>query len=230
MKNRFIDHDFFKKRLCKSQLFVMCCALVCIVLILYVYKSNSHLTYQQDQDFLPLANFRDDDTASKLDKVHNEAKQIVKLPDKPDVMNKNKISSQKDNNQQKANGKPDQLNVPGMNATHINGILMEPVNVNYARNIYFTIKTTHKNYAKRLFPLMLTWLQVVDKNKVSCYYNTHHIGTLYRSYVCTTLPILENTVCYKPVQCPDLVSYVGIPCHQRVCYGQVQHNYVSLAI
>jgi len=61
-----------------------------------------------------------------------------------------------------------------MNDTHINGILMEPVNAEYTRNIYFTIKTTNKYYTERLFPLMLTWLQVVDKNKVS------HI-TLYSS-------------------------------------------------
>ena len=56
---------------------------------------------------------------------------------------------------------------PEMNATHINGVLMEPVNAKYTRNIYFTVKTTHKYYTERLFPLMLTWLQVVDKNKVS---------------------------------------------------------------
>ena len=56
---------------------------------------------------------------------------------------------------------------PEMNATHIKEILMEPVHVNYTRNIYFSVKTTHKNFEKRLFPLMLTWLQLVDKNKVS---------------------------------------------------------------
>ena len=54
----------------------------------------------------------------------------------------------------------------GMNATHICGILMESVNVNYTRNIYFTVKTTHKYYTNRLLLLMLTWLQTVDKNKV----------------------------------------------------------------
>ena len=54
----------------------------------------------------------------------------------------------------------------GMNATHICRILMEPVNVNYTRNIYFTVKTTHKYYTNRLLLLMLTWLQTVDKNKV----------------------------------------------------------------
>ena len=54
----------------------------------------------------------------------------------------------------------------GINATHINGILMEPVNAKYIRNVFFTIKTTHKYYTDRLFPLMLTWLQAVDKNKV----------------------------------------------------------------
>ena len=150
---------------------------------------------------------RDSDTVLKLEKVNNETEQKIKLPDKPANVIENKPSqkdsnqqkqninqqkevkhdkpanvienkpSQKDNNQQRANAKPDQLKVPGMNATHINGILMEPVNVNYARNIYFTIKTTYRYYTSRLFPVMLTWLQVVDKNKVSCYYNTqlyHH--------------------------------------------------------
>ena len=56
---------------------------------------------------------------------------------------------------------------PEMNATHIAGILMEPVNAQYSRNIYFTVKTTHKYHTERLFPLMLTWLQAVDRNKVS---------------------------------------------------------------
>lgn len=60
----------------------------------------------------------------------------------------------------------------GMNSTHINGILMEPVNPHdLLRNVYFTIKTTHKYYTSRLLPLMLTWLQGVDKNKVRYYYN-----------------------------------------------------------
>ena len=53
---------------------------------------------------------------------------------------------------------------PGINATHINGILMEPVNAKYIRNIYFTIKTTHNYYTDRLFPLLLTWLQAVDRH------------------------------------------------------------------
>ena len=55
----------------------------------------------------------------------------------------------------------------GINSTHICGILMEPVNVNYSRNIYFTVKTTHKYYTNRLFLLLLTWLQTVDKDKVN---------------------------------------------------------------
>ena len=55
---------------------------------------------------------------------------------------------------------------PEINATHIKGLLMESIHVNYTRNIYFSVKTTHNNFVKRLFPLMLTWLQLVDKNKV----------------------------------------------------------------
>jgi len=56
-----------------------------------------------------------------------------------------------------------------MNDTHINGILMEAVHTNYTRNIYFTVKTTYKYYQKRLLAILLTWLQVVDKNKVSIF-------------------------------------------------------------
>ena len=67
---------------------------------------------------------------------------------------------------------PDQENTPHVqyppeiNATHIYGILLEPVNAKYTRNIYFTVKTTHKYYTGRLLPSMLSWLQVVDRNKV----------------------------------------------------------------
>ena len=187
------------------------------------YQSNSQLIYQHEQNInelkiiLPQAEFRqDNDVVSKLEKVYKEAEQKVKLPDKPGDVNENKISIQKDNNQQKenqnsnqdinqqkvvklpdkpddvieskplsqkkANSKSDQVNQsqtdPGMNATHINGILMEPVNNNYARNIYFTIKTTYKFYTKRLFPLMLTWLQLMDKNKVSSSTTYITVGTL----------------------------------------------------
>ena len=173
--------SLLKNCLRRSQLCVMCFVLFYIfIMVYYIYnnfQSNSQLFYQQDQNIkelktiLPQADLRgDNNTVSKLEKVYNETEQKVKLPDKPGDVNEKKISSQRDNNQQKAT---DQLNqnqtVPGMNATHINGILMEPLHVNYTRNIYFTIKTTHKYYTERLFPIMLTWLQLVDKNKVSCY-------------------------------------------------------------
>ena len=77
------------------------------------------------------------------------------------IQNNTKVQQVKLSNQAKEN-----VTNIGINATHINGILMEPVNVNYSRNIYFTVKTTHKYYTNRLLPLMLTWLQTVDKNKV----------------------------------------------------------------
>ena len=103
----------------------------------------------------------------------NEYQQKLLLQDEHGYMKQaNNISTQKEGKWQKnklpVNMKSKQRNVRdiGINATHINGILMEPVNVNYSRNIYFTLKTTHKYYTNRLFPLMLTWLQAVDKNKV----------------------------------------------------------------
>ena len=97
---------------------------------------------------------------------------VVKLPNNGDVMEIESIHNQKNNDQQKASDRVDQNQIVGMNATHINGILMEHVDANYTRNIYFTIKTTHTYYTRRLFPQMLTWLQVVDKNKVSCCYDS----------------------------------------------------------
>ena len=79
--------------------------------------------------------------------------------------------NQHNNQLQKANKKPDQTihkaSYPGINATHVKQILMEPVSATYTRNIYFTVKTTYRYYSSRLFPLLVTWLQVVDKNKVS---------------------------------------------------------------
>ena len=77
------------------------------------------------------------------------------------IQNNMKVEEAKLSNQAKEN-----VTNIGINDTHINGILMEPVNANYSRNIYFTVKTTHKYYTNRLLPLMLTWLQTVDKNKV----------------------------------------------------------------
>ena len=184
MKNGDVYHSFTKSKKCscRLQLCVMCFAVVFIFLLMHGHDT-SQLIYQQAQNvknILSQADFRrDNDTVLKLEKV-NETEQKIKLPDKSANVVEKK-PSHKDINQQRANAKPDQLKVPGMNATHINGILMEPVNVNYARNIYFTMKTTYRYYTNRLFPVMLTWLQVVDKNKVSCYYNTqlyHHRDSL----------------------------------------------------
>ena len=100
---------------------------------------------------------------------NNKKSALKQLHDKHVYVKQTNVSShQKDNEGKKAellvHRKEDQD--IGMNITHIHGLLMEPVNVNYANNIYFTIKITHKHYTDRLLPLMLTWLQAVDKNKV----------------------------------------------------------------
>ena len=176
------NRNLFKKYFCGSQFFIMCNALVCILLMVYAY--NDFQSPQEQVIILPQEYFGDDGT--KLEIFNSETEQKEELPDKP--VDKNKVSSQKDSNQQKQQKVPDKpdLKVPGMNTTHINGILMEPVHVNYTRNIYFTIKTTHRYYTNRLFPIMLTWLQSVDKNKVS-YYNItkllhHRRAGLYQGF------------------------------------------------
>ena len=53
-----------------------------------------------------------------------------------------------------------------MNHTHIRGIPMEPVDAKYQNNIFFSVKTTDAYFTTRLLLLMLTWFQVVSKDKV----------------------------------------------------------------
>ena len=53
-----------------------------------------------------------------------------------------------------------------MNSTHVGNRVMEPVDANYAENIFFSVKTMSKYHDIRLPFLLLTWLQAV-KNKVS---------------------------------------------------------------
>jgi len=54
-----------------------------------------------------------------------------------------------------------------MNHTHIWGIPMEPVNTpQYKNNVFFSVKTTDTYFTTRLLLLMLTWFQVVSKDKV----------------------------------------------------------------
>ncbi|XP_065891470.1 beta-1,3-N-acetylglucosaminyltransferase manic fringe-like isoform X2 [Dysidea avara] len=54
-----------------------------------------------------------------------------------------------------------------MNHTHIRGIPMEPVDAKYQNNIFFSVKTTDAYFTTRLLLLMLTWFQVVSKDKLS---------------------------------------------------------------
>ena len=43
---------------------------------------------------------------------------------------------------------------------------LEKVNVDYTRNIHFSVKTSVKNYRTRLSLLLLTWFQTVEKDQV----------------------------------------------------------------
>ena len=53
------------------------------------------------------------------------------------------------------------------NHTYVKNVPLEVVNVEYKRNIYFTVKTTAANYQERLSTLILTWFQTVHKDDVS---------------------------------------------------------------
>jgi len=54
-----------------------------------------------------------------------------------------------------------------INSTHVNGKLLEPVDIKWDRNIYFSVKTTTKYFKERLSALIPTWFQVVNKKMVS---------------------------------------------------------------
>ena len=86
---------------------------------------------------------------------------------KHDIGTKHDIHILRDVKTDNMNRNETTIRVLDMNTTHIKGVFMEHVNLDYPRNIYFTIKTSNKFYISRLFPLMLTWLQTVDKHKVS---------------------------------------------------------------
>jgi len=54
-----------------------------------------------------------------------------------------------------------------MNSTHVNGKRLERVDVNWDKNIYFSVKTTSKYYRERLSVSITTWFQLVNKKMVS---------------------------------------------------------------
>ena len=43
---------------------------------------------------------------------------------------------------------------------------LEKINLDYKKNIFFSVKTSVKNYRTRLSLLLLTWFQTVDKDQV----------------------------------------------------------------
>ena len=62
---------------------------------------------------------------------------------------------------------PEELeNVLEFKLTKVMGKPLEKVNVNYTRNIHFSVKTSFKNYRTRLSLLLVTWFQAVEKDQV----------------------------------------------------------------
>ena len=66
---------------------------------------------------------------------------------------------------------PDELeNVLEFQLSKVMGKPLEKVNVDYTRNIHFSVKTSVKNYRTRLSLLLLTWFQTVEKDQVKIHY------------------------------------------------------------
>ncbi|XP_065900824.1 beta-1,3-N-acetylglucosaminyltransferase manic fringe-like isoform X1 [Dysidea avara] len=64
-----------------------------------------------------------------------------------------------------------------INSTHVNGKLLENVDVRWDKNIYFSIKTTTKYFKDRLPALIPTWFQVVNKNMLTVVSEKSDVGT-----------------------------------------------------
>ena len=168
---------------------VTCFLFLCVVLLLQVHehsKESSQFHHRSVREYFQIdvkvsTNAKNISTRIVLSSedivIDDGSVKDLKLKETKGEEAYQKVSSlnNEKNKVQKQDGAPSSPSAENgakMNATHIDGILMEPVNVQYNRNIYFTVKTTHKYYTIRLFPLLLTWLQVVDKNKVNvshCY-------------------------------------------------------------
>ena len=179
-----------------AKLIFLCLAAGAVVLLHFYCHKSIYLQcfYQQNLvQINPKINNISLDHIGNHSRSDDKNKACSQAVEKPNHNNKTRSSNQNNKNQEKVqlhghllnqtnstltqnNKELQQARLPnqtkenktdiGINTTHINGILMEPVNVNYTKNIYFTVKTTHKYYTDRLLPLMLTWLQTVDKNKV----------------------------------------------------------------
>jgi len=52
---------------------------------------------------------------------------------------------------------------------YVVGKPLENINLDYKKNIFFSVKTTAKNYRTRLSLLLLTWFQAVNKDQVRYY-------------------------------------------------------------
>ena len=164
--------------------------LAIMLALIKVYEDHGEYNFQFDSNigswtFISHPNIRKhinncsnnaNSSSSRLQKVRNEVEKTTELFDKCSSSKESKSFNdmERNFNRRLPEGHGDvkeketvTTEDPGMNTTHINGVLMEPVNANYTRNIYFSVKTTNKYYRERVLPLILTWFQVIDKNKVS---------------------------------------------------------------
>ena len=132
----------------------------------FVLLSEGHV------DRIVMLNSTGGDANQKTESVIEEVNHQVSMQsepsekEKPIVNEKEKPTINENNHQPSVHQQESVQYPPEMNATHIYGLLLEPVNAKYTRNIYFTVKTTHKYYKRRLLSVMLSWLQAVDRNKV----------------------------------------------------------------
>lgn len=131
----------------------------------FVLLSEGHV------DRIVMLNNTGGDANQKTESVIEEVNHQVSMQSEPSekekpIVNEKEKPTINENNQPSIHQQESVQYPPEMNATHIYGLLLEPVNAKYTRNIYFTVKTTHKYYKRRLLSVMLSWLQAVDRNKV----------------------------------------------------------------
>ncbi|XP_065889885.1 beta-1,3-N-acetylglucosaminyltransferase lunatic fringe-like [Dysidea avara] len=77
----------------------------------------------------------------------------------------------------------------------INGKPLEKVNVKYTHNIYFSVKSSWRNYKGRVFTSMLTWFQVLDKDELAIIGDNSSAGKPYADVIRKSGFNLINSSC-----------------------------------
>jgi len=133
-----------------------------------IHVNNKDKNNQEEPDHTNLTPSQVDIEGVKLS-LNNDKKEVLNSPDQTN----DKVTESTSANEHKTllSDSPENTTI------EIDGKPLEKVNASYNHNIYFSVRTSGRNYKSRLFLLMLTWFQVIDKDKVK--YDVNVANNMY---------------------------------------------------